>query len=158
MYFFFLLQSQVDHFTLYFPLLEACNFMYHSRYALRKCTSVGLARALGPSIFCKTLTHHSRAKHLFPRGLPLDKINWTWGGALAFCQVIWGLLGFSIGVVYGVGVSKLHTMAGHEGVHQLSQSLLGFLLETRPGLCLLMHWLVGQRRLEYLGVQASACL
>lgn len=77
---------------------------------------MGLARALGLSRFSKILTHNSIAEHGFPSRLPLNKTNWTWSRDFNILSGNYRPLVSSVAVVYGVGVSKLHTIAGHKEV------------------------------------------
>lgn len=75
---------------------------------------MGLTRALGLSRFSKILIHNFIVEHGFPSRLPLNKTTGLGEETLTFCQVIIGLLVSPVAVVYGVGVSKLHTIACHE--------------------------------------------
>ena len=77
---------------------------------------MGLARALGLFRFSKILTHNSIAEHHFPSRLPPNKTNWTWSRDLNILSGNYKPLVSSVAVVYSVGVSKLHTIAGHKEV------------------------------------------
>lgn len=75
---------------------------------------MGLARALGLSRISKILTHNSAAELGSPSRLPLNKTKWTWNRDFNILSGNYRSLVSSVAVVYGVGVSKLHTIAGHK--------------------------------------------
>lgn len=77
---------------------------------------MGLARALGLSSLSKILTPNSLTEQGFPSWLPLNKINWTWSRDFNILSGNYRPLVSSVAVVYGVGVSKLQTIAGRKEV------------------------------------------
>lgn len=96
---------------------------------------MGLARALGLSRVSKILTHNSAAELGSPSRLPLNETKWTWSRDFNILSGNYRPLVSSVAVVYGVGVSKLRTIAGHK------RSLSRKTLESFLGLAL-AFWLL----------------
>lgn len=77
MYFFSLAES-IRSFPLTFSIVRSLYFHVSLPLCTEEMCKCRFSRGTESLHILQNPDHHSRAKHLFPRGLPLNKISWTW--------------------------------------------------------------------------------